>query len=113
MDWHGWITCPLPPYARVARSPLESKPPIPRLGPAAKASIKSACTGTIQRAVTDFQLRDWTAKDIPVNIFSVVTNELQELVRMLERDALALITTAPAEALRAAYLASELRKGVA
>ncbi len=36
--------------------------------------------------------------------------DIPALVRRLEHDALALIATAPAEAVRLAYLASELRR---
>ena len=39
--------------------------------------------------------------------------DLPDIIRFLERDALALIATFPGEALRLAYLAAELRRGVA
>ena len=39
--------------------------------------------------------------------------DLPALIRLLENDALALIATFPAEAVRLAYLAGELRRGVA
>jgi hypothetical protein len=42
--------------------------------------------------------------------FQFLSTDLPALIRGLERDALALIATAPTEALRLAYLASELRR---
>jgi hypothetical protein len=46
----------------------------------------------------------------PFFVFTFVWGDLPALVRLLEREALRLIATAPAEALRAVYLASELRE---
>ncbi len=45
--------------------------------------------------------------------FSILPADLPAIIRFLERDALALIATLPAEALRLAVLASELRLAVA
>ena len=42
-------------------------------------------------------------------IFQTVWTETPALIRVLERDVIALIATAPAEAMRLAYLASEIR----
>ena len=44
-----------------------------------------------------------------MSVFQIVRTDLPALIRALERDALALIATAPVEALRLAYLASEMR----
>jgi len=42
-------------------------------------------------------------------MLQTVWTEIPALIRVLERDAIALIATAPAEAMRLAYLASEMR----
>jgi hypothetical protein len=44
---------------------------------------------------------------------SFLPADLPGIIRLLERDALALIATFPGEALRMAYLAAELRLAVA
>jgi hypothetical protein len=42
--------------------------------------------------------------------FKILTTDFAALVRLLERDALEQVATAPALALRPAFLASELRR---
>jgi hypothetical protein len=49
-------------------------------------------------------------RNILMSILKTVWTDLPALIRLLERDALALIATAPAEAVRLAYLASEMRR---
>ena len=44
-----------------------------------------------------------------MSVFQIVWTDISALIRLLERDALALIATAPTEALRAAYWAAEMR----
>jgi hypothetical protein len=45
--------------------------------------------------------------------FHLDSTDIPAVIRFLERDALALIASMPAEALRLAYLAAELRLAVA
>ena len=43
-----------------------------------------------------------------MSVFQFVWTDLPALIRVLERDMIALIATMPAEALRLAYIASEM-----
>lgn len=45
----------------------------------------------------------------PLSVFTFVWNDMPALVRLLEREALSLIASSPAEAVRLVYLASEMR----
>jgi hypothetical protein len=64
----------------------------------------------IQRTAADFHPWDGPDRNILMSLLQTVWADIPALVRLLERDVLALIATAPAEALRLAYLASEMRR---
>jgi hypothetical protein len=81
----------------------------PETGPAAKqVSIGRHRDNTLLRC--KFPVWGWTLRDILMSVFQTVWTDLPALIRLLERDALTLIATAPAEAVRLAYLASEMRR---
>jgi hypothetical protein len=65
----------------------------------------------IHGSAADFQSWDGPRRKILMSVLQTMWTDLPALIRLLERDALALIATAPAEALRLVYLASEMRRG--
>jgi hypothetical protein len=62
------------------------------------SKYQSGDTETIQHTAADFQSWDGPRRNIPMSILQTVWTDLPALIRLLERDALALTATAATEA---------------